>query len=291
MSGLMSRRLSRELRKIQPGDEVTLRVYADGRYKTVRLQTAEAPAAARRRAAVAAEEKEEAATPRESASNRESSSARGTVAVRRRATVAGVIEALNDAQTQLLQLLEDESPGRMRDALRQAEQQIAELQQQLRDARPARPETSRPEAGRSEEPRFEVPRPEPARRPSSEDEDSVSTARPPRRPLPAVRNPVTVIAQSEGEGDTLSLNGLRLSLVTPGLASYFGEGSERGVLVVEADSSWSPLRAGDVILRLNGTRVRRNDRIRFELAPRQENTVDIMRRGREMTLTLRERDE
>jgi C-terminal processing protease CtpA/Prc len=39
MADVMSRRLSRELDRIKPGDEIELRVYTDGQTKTVRVQT------------------------------------------------------------------------------------------------------------------------------------------------------------------------------------------------------------------------------------------------------------
>ena len=40
MDGIMTRRLSRELGKVKAGDEVTLQVYADGAYKTMKVKTA-----------------------------------------------------------------------------------------------------------------------------------------------------------------------------------------------------------------------------------------------------------
>lgn len=46
MDGVLSNRLTRELRKVKAGDEVTLELYADGRTRTVRVKTAE-PSAAR----------------------------------------------------------------------------------------------------------------------------------------------------------------------------------------------------------------------------------------------------
>jgi S1-C subfamily serine protease len=44
MSNAMSRRLTRELSKIRPGDDVDLRVYADGRTRTIHLRTADSDA-------------------------------------------------------------------------------------------------------------------------------------------------------------------------------------------------------------------------------------------------------
>src|SRR5438309_897848 len=39
MAGIMSRRLSRELDKLKPGDDVELRVYANGQWKTLKVKT------------------------------------------------------------------------------------------------------------------------------------------------------------------------------------------------------------------------------------------------------------
>jgi S1-C subfamily serine protease len=39
MAGIMSRRLSRELDKLRPGDDVDLRVYANGQWKTLKVKT------------------------------------------------------------------------------------------------------------------------------------------------------------------------------------------------------------------------------------------------------------
>jgi predicted metalloprotease with PDZ domain len=39
MAGVMTRRLTRELDKLKPGDEVDLRVYANGQYKSVKVKT------------------------------------------------------------------------------------------------------------------------------------------------------------------------------------------------------------------------------------------------------------
>ena len=74
--------------------------------------------------------------------------------------------------------------------------------------------------------------------------------------------------------------------VTSELVPYFGEESQRGLLVTDADSSWAPIRAGDVILRVNGTRVYSVERLKTAIDQRRDNTVEIVRRGRVITVTL-----
>src|SRR4051812_25930367 len=49
MSGSLSRRLSRELNKAKPGDDVELRVYREGRAQTVRVKTVDSDSLFRRR--------------------------------------------------------------------------------------------------------------------------------------------------------------------------------------------------------------------------------------------------
>jgi serine protease Do len=52
LSGSLSRRLTRELSKARPGDEVELRVYRDGRTQAVRVKTVDSDSLFRRREAV-----------------------------------------------------------------------------------------------------------------------------------------------------------------------------------------------------------------------------------------------
>ena len=84
-------------------------------------------------------------------------------------------------------------------------------------------------------------------------------------------------------GDAIS--GLSVSAVADDLAPYFGDGSEAGLLVLKADDSWSPLRAGDVILRVNDSPAT-PERLRAAHDSRRAITLDVLRRKRELTLTV-----
>jgi S1-C subfamily serine protease len=84
-------------------------------------------------------------------------------------------------------------------------------------------------------------------------------------------------------GDAIS--GLSLSSVADDLAPYFGDGSEAGLLVLKADDGWSPVRAGDVILRVNGSPAT-PERLRSAHDSRRAITLDVLRRKRELTLTV-----
>ena len=83
--------------------------------------------------------------------------------------------------------------------------------------------------------------------------------------------------------------GLSLSPVSDDLADYFGDGSERGLLVLQADASWSPIRNGDVILAVDGAPVSPS-RLRDIRDSRQPVRVDLLRRRRQMTVTLNGRE-
>lgn len=84
--------------------------------------------------------------------------------------------------------------------------------------------------------------------------------------------------------------GLSLSAVSDDLADYFGEGSERGLLVLQAESSWDPIRAGDVILTVDGSAATA-DRLRDLADSRRPVRVELLRRRRQMTVTLHDRED
>jgi predicted metalloprotease with PDZ domain len=84
-------------------------------------------------------------------------------------------------------------------------------------------------------------------------------------------------------GETLP--GLRVTVITEELAPYFGDRSEGGLLVLEADASWAPLRTGDVILRIDGYRPRIAS-LREALDSRGSTELEVLRRDRVVTVTL-----
>jgi hypothetical protein len=90
--------------------------------------------------------------------------------------------------------------------------------------------------------------------------------------------------RARAERGPLSVSGLRVTPVTDELSTYFGEGSERGFLVLEADSSWDPIQVGDVILRIDGEPVDA-DRLRAALDARRSE-VELLRRRRLITVVM-----
>jgi S1-C subfamily serine protease len=93
-----------------------------------------------------------------------------------------------------------------------------------------------------------------------------------------------------GASSNTDVPGLSLSQVSDDLADYFGDGSDRGLLVLQADASWSPVRNGDVILSVDGAPVTPS-RLRDARDSRQPVRVELLRRRRQMTVTLNSREE
>ncbi|HKW49120.1 MAG TPA: PDZ domain-containing protein [Gemmatimonadaceae bacterium] len=86
-------------------------------------------------------------------------------------------------------------------------------------------------------------------------------------------------------GSNSEVPGLSLSPVSDDLADYFGDGSERGLLVLQADASWSPVRTGDVLLSIDGAPVTA-DRLRAAMEAHQSARIELLRRRRQTTVTL-----
>lgn len=88
-------------------------------------------------------------------------------------------------------------------------------------------------------------------------------------------------------GSTLTLGGIRMSVVSAELASYFGKGSEDGLLVLDVTDSWHPLQAGDVILSVNGKAVRDGDHASISLDSDENNTFVVLRKGTRVTVHVK----
>jgi S1-C subfamily serine protease len=85
---------------------------------------------------------------------------------------------------------------------------------------------------------------------------------------------------------TLKIPGLCVTKVNADLASYFGNGAERGLLVLEADSPFDKLRAGDILLSVNGQSVRNGDKATLKFDTDAANTIEFLRKGKKMTAEI-----
>lgn len=76
-----------------------------------------------------------------------------------------------------------------------------------------------------------------------------------------------------------------LATVTGALAERLGRGTEGGLLVLRVTDDWAPLKAGDVIIKVDGRAVSERG---FEPELRREaaHTVEVVRNGRTETLAL-----
>jgi S1-C subfamily serine protease len=92
------------------------------------------------------------------------------------------------------------------------------------------------------------------------------------------------------QGAVFMVGGIRLSPVNAQLASYLGAGSERGLLVLEIDDTWSGMIAGDVLLSIDGRAVVRDrDNIQVAIDDSKELPIQILRGGETIKGTLKRR--
>jgi S1-C subfamily serine protease len=88
------------------------------------------------------------------------------------------------------------------------------------------------------------------------------------------------------DGATLTLGGLSLATVDRDFAQQFGRGSENGALIVRIRGDWDPLKAGDVILSVDGRNVRDGTTLDLSLDRRKDQKFEILRNGRKETITV-----
>ena len=94
------------------------------------------------------------------------------------------------------------------------------------------------------------------------------------------------VAMYDGDDATFTLDGLRLARVNDDLAANLGRGSERGFLVLESNNRWRGLRAGDVLLEIDGRPVRDGGSALISLGTRDDHTATVIRDGRQRVVRL-----
>ena len=98
--------------------------------------------------------------------------------------------------------------------------------------------------------------------------------------------PSNSVAMYDGDDATFTLQGLRLARVNDDLAENLGRGSERGFLILDASRRWTGLRAGDVLLEVDGRPVRDGNSARIELGTGDDHTAEVLREGRQRVVSL-----
>ena len=265
ISNAKSNRFRRELRKLKAGDQVELRVWSAGQFKTVRIKTE------------AAEDVYE--------------EGRGWSFFFGNNEGGPVIQGLPGERIRMI-LPENGEGSRIRTPvaprppvelyrvpgpgtqLQGDEAPRARQQPPLTSASYA-PSTSAP-TGRSFA-RSAAQPPAARQRPVGFDE--------PIDPIDPIA-PGFLMAIGSGQHYVLELPGMRLAKVGADLADYLGAGADRGLLVLEIEDVWAPLKIGDVILAVNGRAVRNGDAAAVALDTEGENTIELIRRGRKITVRV-----
>lgn len=121
--------------------------------------------------------------------------------------------------------------------------------------------------------------------PSASEARVVSNTEPLAYAAPAVASGNSV-AMYDGNDATFTLQGLRLARVNDDLASNLGRGSERGFLVLESNRRWGGLRAGDVLLEVDGRPVRDGSSALISLGSGDDHTAEVIRDGHQRVVPL-----
>jgi S1-C subfamily serine protease len=261
------RRLQREVSKLRPGDNVDLRVYASGDYRTVRVRVARASDLPRRRGFIISGDgmgmgMGMGMTP-------------GALPLDFDGAIIGeqVRTAIERAMSGAGRALEGVGRGLSRSRQWQDDEELPK--KRVEPIEPIRIEPLEPSRMRLA----------PMKVPFTSvllDDSSINA------PMVAAR----VAADRErGENPSaLNIAGLRMVAVGKELAAYLGKGSERGLLVIDVPQ-WaaSALRPGDVVLSVDGSPVRAgdgSDEVTVALPRLREAQLDILRDGVHHSVTL-----
>ena len=87
----------------------------------------------------------------------------------------------------------------------------------------------------------------------------------------------------------IAVPGLELARVSGELAAYLGAQADSALSVIRASDAWEPMRAGDVIVRVDGA-APDQERLRGALEAHRRISVTLLRRGRSFTVLLGEGD-
>jgi S1-C subfamily serine protease len=82
------------------------------------------------------------------------------------------------------------------------------------------------------------------------------------------------------DGATLEIAGLSVAAVDRDFAQQLGLSSEEGALVLRARRDWEPLKVGDVILAVEGKKVRDGNALDISFDRRRDQRVELMRNKR-----------
>jgi hypothetical protein len=224
-----------------------------------------------------------------------------TAATPVRVSLSALVEALGVVQVDVRRISRDSQSLMLTDSLADVEQEIALLRARLRrliasSASVASIDVART-GGASTAPTATtaattaaipvvapavapavIPPATPAPTPSS----VAATAPQPVASSPAATPAAMPAAVTEANG---TFGGLQLTRVSGDLATYLGPQGSAALLVVAASEAWEPMRAGDIMLQLNGA-APDIARLRAAAESREPISVTLLRRGRTFTVSL-----
>jgi S1-C subfamily serine protease len=266
------RRLQREVARLHPGDNVDLRVYANGDFRTMRLRVARAADLPRRRNTFII-------------GGDGMGMGMGMAPEALRFNVDGAViseqvrSAIERAMDNAGRALEDIGRGFNRTRIK-SQSDDDERSRRIAPIEPIEPIRIEPlEPSRL---RRLAPMKAPMRS-ALLDDSSLST--------PVVATALGRERSNEaGTSASIEISGLRMVPVGTELAAYLGKGSERGLLVLDVPQ-WARtvLRAGDVLLSVDDTPVRPrdgSDEVAVALPRFREAQLDILREGVHHSVTL-----
>ncbi len=186
------------------------------------------------------------------------------------ATLSVLIDALLSVQLDLRRLARDAQPRALSDSLTDLEHDVALLRARLRRVQGA-PTAAGITGGSA----------------------SIAAVTPPTAPAtptaanvaPSVAPTAPAVPVSVASAPNVSLAGLELARVTGDLAVFLGPQADAALLVQSASDVWEPLRAGDVVLKVDGGTPDLM-RLRDALSAQQPVTLVVLRRGRTFTVAF-----
>jgi S1-C subfamily serine protease len=176
---------------------------------------------------------------------------------------------------QLSPEMRDKIKGTVDDQVQQLRQRLEELMQQLRTGDGLREQLQK----RIDTLQQELQRARPTSRGAAATSMSLETGEKFNVAVQPALFESTRTADLSGLAGTFTSAGMQLMRVSPALASYFGAGSENGLLVLRVDSTMPGIEKGDVVMSVD-SRLTKDWNPRTPIITAGAHTVDVLR-GRE----------
>jgi PDZ domain len=192
-------------------------------------------------------------------------------------SVGSIADALGEMQLELRRLSRESRSIAMSDSLADLDVAMGALRRRMRAIAPdVLPTATRTESATTHAPMAATNPPTVAVTPVSS--TPVTAA-----PVIAAKIPGVAAATR------IAVPGLDLAKVSGELAAYLGAQADSALSVIRASEAWEPMRAGDVIVLVDGA-APDQERLRSALETHRRISVTLLRRGRSFTVLLGEAD-